>query len=485
MTTATSLWIAVDIIEAIPHVEDEFAYLWQAHVMADGRIALPSPPAPESFPVPFVVDHNGLRFGKYPPGWPAALAVGVALGIPYWVNPLLAGLAVWLTYRLGRRLAGDLAGLLGALLTATSPMLLMLSGTLMSHMLSVVLTLGWMLSWFDLFLSPSRSVGAKRLLRGAVGGGCLGLLVLTRPLTAAAVALPFAVHAVVLLARERRRVLPELATIGLTALGAALILPLWQHALTGDAWRNFYTLYWPYDRLGFGPGIGPLESGHTLRQAWINTRLSLNAWQHDLFGWPYLSWLFIPIGLWRLRRRTEAWLTAAIFPSLVIGYMAYWIGSWVLGPRYFIEALPGLAAISAAGMTWLGGWTADSIRRERASHLTAGAAMASLLLVNLAFYLPIRVGGLRGLFGIDRSSLEAFEAIDPSPAVVIVHRDPYWHGYGNLLTLTPPFRQSELVLIYERGPDIDAQAAALFKDRPIYHYYPDEPGRLYTEPRQG
>ena len=62
--------------------------------------------------------------------------------------------------------------------------------------------------------------------------------------------------------------------------------------------------------------------------------------------------------------------------------------------------------------------------------------------------------------------------------VVIVRRNPYWHGYGNLLTLTSPYRQSELKLIYERGPEIDARAAALFPDLPRYLYDPAAPGRL-------
>jgi hypothetical protein len=178
LTTAASFYVASQILEKIPHVEDEFAYLWQAHVMAEGRIMLPSPPEPESFLVPFVVDHNGMRFGKYSPGWPAALALGVAAGAAEWVNPLLAGLAVWFTYRLGRRLAGAGAGILAALLTSTSPMLLMLSGSLMSHMLSLVLTLGWMLAWFDLFAAGSgdEPAGAGRVVRAAAAGLSLGLL---------------------------------------------------------------------------------------------------------------------------------------------------------------------------------------------------------------------------------------------------------------------------------------------------------------------
>jgi len=485
LTTAVSLWIAVDIFETIPHVEDEFAYLWQANVMAGGRIALPSPAEPESFLVPFVVDQSGIRFGKYPPGWPAALAVGVAAGAPYVVNPLLAGLAVWLTYRLGQRLAGDAAGLLAAVLTATSPMLLMLSGSLMPHMLSLILTLGLVLAWFDLFLPRTKIVapGSARRVRIAVVGSCLGLLILTRPVTAIAVAFPFALHALYLLLRFRGRFLGDLLAIAALTIAVGAILPLWQWTLTGDPWVNPYTLWWPYDRMGFGPGVGPLATGHTLRQAWINTRLSLYAWQHDLFGWPYLSWAFLPLGLWSLRRRAEAWLALAIFPALIVVYMAYWVGSWLLGPRYFVEALPMLASISAAGMVWAGGWAQAGARGGRVRRLGVAAIAVVLVGVNLGLYLPVRLGGVRGLFGITRAALAAFEEVNPGAAVVIVHRNPAWHGYGNLLTLTPPFLESEMKLIYERGPEIDARAAALFPDLPVYHYYPDEPGRLYTTPR--
>ena len=484
-TVGISLWISQKIFEGIPHVEDEFANLWQAEVMASGRIALPSPPDPESFLVPFVVDFEGSRFGKYPPGWPAALAIGSWFDVPYWVGPILAGIAVWLTYRLGLRMAGALAGVLAALLTALSPMMLMLSGSLMPHMLSVVLTLAWMLAWVDLFAPPvsGSTTRVPRRMLLLTAGLSMGLLVLTRPLSALAVALPFTVHAAILIIRRMSNAPRELAVVVLVAVGVATLLPAWQWALTGDPWLNPYTLWWPYDRIGFGPGTGVLAEGHTLRQAWINTRLSLSAWQHDLFGWPYLSWVFLPFGLWALRRRADAWLSLAVFAALAAGYMAYWVGSWLLGPRYFVEAVPGLAAISGAGIGWVGGWASGEVRGRRARRLGVAAAVLLLLTANAANYLPIRVGGLRGLFGISRSALEAFQAVDPGAAVVIVERDPYWHGYGNLLTLTPPFRESELKLLYERGPEIDARAAALFPELPAYRYDPGQPGRLYPAPR--
>ena len=480
LAVGVSLWTSRNIFETIPHLEDEFANLWQAEVMASGRMALPSPPEPESFLVPFVVDFESSRFGKYPPGWPAALAIGAWFDVPYWVNPILAGIAVWLTYRLGSRLAGALAGALAALLTALSPMMLMLSGSLMPHMLSVVLTLAWMLAWFDLFAPPLSGAATRvpRWMLVLTAGLSMGLLVLTRPLTALAVALPFTVHAVALIVRRASGAPQHLAGVAFVAVAVAALLPAWQWALTGDPWLNPYALWWPYDRIGFGLGIGVLAEGHTLRQAWINTRLSLSAWQHDLFGWPYLSWVFLPFGMWAVRRRSEAWLCLALFPALVLAYMAYWVGSWLLGPRYYVEAVPALAAISAAGIVWLGGRASRKVVGRRAGHMAVVAAILFLLTANAAIYLPIRVGRLRGLFGITRSALTAFDEVNPGAALVIVEGDPHWHGYGNLLTLAEPFRRSELILVHERGPEIDARVAALFPTLPVYRYDPAQPGVL-------
>ena len=73
-------WVTWHIYDAVPHIEDEIAYAWQANLLADGRLSMPSPEYPKSFLVPFVVDHEGLRFSKYPPGWPAVLCAGCRIG---------------------------------------------------------------------------------------------------------------------------------------------------------------------------------------------------------------------------------------------------------------------------------------------------------------------------------------------------------------------------------------------------------------------
>lgn len=468
------LGVAVEIFEAIPHVEDEFANMWQAQVMAEGAIYRPSPRYPKSFLVPFVVDFQGRRFGKYPPGWPALLSLGVRAGAARWVNPLLGGLAVWLTYRLGARLLDRKLALVAAALVTLSPMVLMLSGSLMAHNMGLVLALAFLLAWLDLFVRAGRSSVPDGLLV-AVAGGSLGLLALTRPLTAIGLAAPFALHGVYLFLRRgesRRRLL---AVIGLAG-ALCLLLPLWQYALTGDALRNPYMLWWEYDRIGFGPGIGVMEGGHSPRLALTNTKFSLRVGMHDLFGWPYLSWLFLPFGLIPMLRKPGGRLALAVFPSIVLAYAAYWIGAWLFGPRYYYEALPGLAIASAAGVGWLAGWQVAR-RQSILRPLAVTSLLASLIAVNAAFYLPARVGGMRGLYGIERAPIRTLAGTDLEGSLIIVRAD-HWTGYANLLPLAAPFSDDDILVAWSRGDSIDSRVVKAYEGYRTYFHDPRRPAVL-------
>jgi len=470
-------WASQSVFERIPHLEDEFANLWEAQVMADGQIAQPSPSFPRSFMVPFVVDYEGLRFGKYPPGWPALLSLGVLLGAPWLVNALLAGASAWLTYRLGSRLAGPGVGLLASLLVATSPMFLLLSASLMSHALSVFLTLALTLGWLDGVLADRTLPRLPRALPIAVAGLSLGLLALTRPLTAVCVGLPFGVHGLWILTRGGRSAKRAVLAVGLLAFATAGLLLAWQSALTGDPLGNLYALWWPYDRVGFGPGHGVTETGHTLSLARINTKFSLRVGRHDLFGWPFLSWIFAPIGLLALRRRLEAWLLAVLLPVLVLVYAAYWVGAWLYGPRYYIEALGAMAVLSAAGIAALAGWLGSApLKRWRS--LSVSALVLVLLALNVGFYLPARLHQMTGLYGMTRAASLPLESLSLGKALVIVHPAQSWTEYGSLLPLTPPFADGDLLLAYTRGSEQDARLARTFADWPVYHYYLEAPARL-------
>jgi 4-amino-4-deoxy-L-arabinose transferase-like glycosyltransferase len=467
----TSRWI----FEGLPHIEDEFAYLWEAHVMANGQIRLPSPEHANAMLVPFVVENEGFRFGKYPPGFPAALAIGVRAHAADWVNPLLGALAVWLIYRLGAKIIDERVGLVAAALTSLSPIFAMQSGTLMSHNLALVLGAAFALAWFDRFPAGGTGrghPGVPPAMLDVLAGLCLGLLVLTRPLTAVGLALPFLVDGLVMLVRSPRSAWRPLAMIGGLAGLLTLILPLWQAALTGDPGQNLYLLWWPYDKIGFGPGFGNMPGGHNLALAWLDTRISLMAGAHDLLGWPYLSWLFLPFGLWSVRRNRDGLLLAAVFPGLVGAYALYWIGAWLLGPRYYYAALPGLMVLSAAGICWAGEWLEGAVgHAHRARRLATFGVLCLLTAVNVSMYWPARLGSLRGLYGISRAGLDPIVKAELTQGVIFVH-SARWMPYGGLLTLEPPFSESDLRIVWSSSDKADRSVASSFPGWPTYDYWP-------------
>lgn len=479
------------IFESIPHIEDEIAYVWQAEAIAGGKLTVPSPVDPKSFLVPFVVDYQGQRFGKYPLGWPALLAIGVRLGVRSLVNPLLAGLGVWLTYRLGKKIMGETVGLLAAGLTITSPFFLVNSGSLLSHPFGLVLSTAFTLAWLDAF-SPQTST--PRWMPTITAGLTLGVLALTRPFTALAVGFPFAIHGLYLLVRGDRPTRQRVLAIGLLALAVGALNFLWQYAVTGDPWFNPYTLWWPYDKIGFGPGFGRAEGGHSLELARINTRYTLSVGYQDLFGWGSYSWIFLPIGLLAilLRRNWRALLIAAVPPSLVLFYLAYWVGAWLYGPRYYYEALYSLTLVSGAGIAWLAGWPLQPAEPRkpqrgwwRARPLAVATIVALLISANLIFYLPTRLQEMRGLYDMDRADLLPFatpQAQALTPALIIVHPSE-WMDYGVLLELQDPFLNTPFIFIYSRGTKPDHTVAEAFPDRVVYHYYPDDPYTFYKAPK--
>ena len=508
--------VAFVVYEDVPHLEDEVAYAWQARVMASGRLALPSPEYSTSFLVPFVVDYQGLRFGKYPPGWPAVLAIGEALNLRGWVNPLLAGLSLWLIYRLGKRLFSPGVGLLAGGLLLTSPFWLMNSGSLLSHPLGLLLSAAFSLAWLGAFQTPESEPSSplpesragcdvpiarvrasapnslpisahRRNLAAAAAALCVGLLALTRPLTAAAICLPYLPWGLALLWRgsavERRRLL----LFGLLAAASSALLFAWQFAVTGDPLLNPYTLWWEYDRIGFGPGHGHTPDGHSLQKAWRATRFSLSAGWFDLWGWGGYSWLLLPFGLLAAWRKRAAWPMLGVPLSLVLGYAAYWVGSWLFGPRYYYEGLPALALLTAAGAVWLGGWAHAEAAHSgpalwlRLRRLGMTALLAGLVGFNLIFYAPLRLGAMHNLFSISRSDLETFllpQTQELAPALIIVQSER-WMGYAALLELEAPDLSSPFIFAWDINAERNAQVAAAFPERTVYRYDPNEPGKLW------
>ncbi|HVO69579.1 MAG TPA: hypothetical protein VMT24_06010 [Aggregatilineaceae bacterium] len=163
---AGSLIVSRDVFERLPHLEDEFAYLYQARIFARGEVAIATPRPIRAYWQPFLLDVNDHRFAKYTPGWPLILAAGAHLDAPWIANAWLAMLTAALAYRLGREVFDPTAGAVAALLTASSPAALLLDGSLMSHTASLFFTTLFLYAFWRMEKSslPRRAQGERTRL---------------------------------------------------------------------------------------------------------------------------------------------------------------------------------------------------------------------------------------------------------------------------------------------------------------------------------
>lgn len=332
-----SALVSGTVFERLPHLEDEVAYLFQAKVFAGGQVVIESPQPKRAYWQPFVVDYEptGERFGKYTPGWPALLAIGVNFGQPWIINAFLGALTVALAYRLGREIFGVDTGLIAAALTAFSPMALLLNGTLMGHTAALCFVTLFLYAYWRL-----EKGGRSALKWGIVAGIALGVVLIARPLTAIGVAAPLVFWSglrIVWAFWRREQPASRLAAVLMTlrpllvlsvctiVMGTAI--PLFNQAATGDPTLNLYTLVWSYDQVGFGACCG--RNGHRLDKGVRQTRWDLSLTAADLFGWQVgeispevvnhllndgdyypnvgLSWLLLPFGLILGIRRRWVW----------------------------------------------------------------------------------------------------------------------------------------------------------------------------------
>jgi hypothetical protein len=478
----STAWVSLRLYEGMPHIEDEMAFTWQARVIERGQLTTPSPgPDPQSFLVPFVVDYHGQRFGKYPPGWPVVLALSEILGARALANPLLTGLAIWFLYRLVKKLLDERTALLTACLGAASPFVLMNGGALLSHPWSLLLTLIFTIAWLDAFTQPNPDLPSRlvRTLPTVTASLALGTLALTRPWTAVGVALPFAFHGLVILSRGSTESRKRLVGFGLLAGATAALLFAWQYAVTGNPLLNPYTLWWPYDQVGFGPGHGLHSGGYQPNNALTNTLFSLYAGNTDLFGWLGISWLFMPFGLIAIFKNRRAWLVCAVLPALVLAYSLYWMPSWVFGPRYYYEALAGPLLLTAAGIRWLAGAAIHQVKWGWPARLRfglTGAAVTFLIAANLIFYLPMRLSGMHAMYHISSACLAPFQtaqARQSVPALVFVSVRAHWYEFNCLQDLNSPFMDSDYLTVISGTPQDNAALAAQFPNRKILFYYTD------------
>jgi len=120
-------------LDAMPHIQDEVAYLFQAKVLASGKLYAQSPPIPKFFDYEFIVTDGAKWYGKYFAGSSLLLAAGILFNVPWLINPLLGAIAVFLFYLFLKENTDGNSSSLMLILPLFSPFLIFIDASYLSH----------------------------------------------------------------------------------------------------------------------------------------------------------------------------------------------------------------------------------------------------------------------------------------------------------------------------------------------------------------
>ncbi len=345
---------------------------------------MPAPDLEGFFTTQHMVSDAGRWYSQYPPGHPAAMALGVWAGAP-WIIPIVFSLlSAWLIIDTAQRLFGETVARVTAVLLILASFFWFMGASYMNHVTSllfIALFLWCFVRWAG---------GERRLAWIGAAGLALGAAFLSRPLTAVAVGAALSIPALKIAGRRWW----SAALIGAAGfLALASLYFVFNAVTTGDPLTAGYLKLWGAEH-GLGFHISPRGDAHTPLTGLRNELVDLGLLQAFLFEWPIPA--LLPLGAllaagWSTRR-WEGRLLGAFF-AIPAAYFFYWHRDAFLGPRYLYEGLPFLLPLLALSyvelrrrleareIRWLGGVNAGTL---------AAALIGFSFLYSVGFGIPQR-----------------------------------------------------------------------------------------------
>lgn len=466
--TAVAALLSYFSYERHPHIPDEVVYLYHARYLAAGMLSLPAPPVPEAFNIDLMNYETDRWFSPVLPGWPLALALGVICGVPWLINPLLAGLNVLLAYCFVQELYDRRAARLATLLLSVSPWHVLMAMNFMTHTFTLTCALVAAVA-----VMRARQTGKIRW--ACMSGVATGVVSLIRPLEGMIVAVLIGLW-IIGIGGKRLKVSAMVAfALGCMAIGAA-VMP-YNKLLTGSA-TTFpimaYTekYYGPKSNaLGFGPerGLGwELDPypGHGPMDALVNANLNTFSINIELFGWSAGSLMFIGLLVFAGALRGNDYLMVAAIIAVFVPHIFYWYsGGPDFGARYWFLCLLPCVVLTVRGIQFL----EQKLERgmgEEARVVGLVLVFCALALVN---YFPWRA--------IDKYH----HYLRMRPDIRYLARE---HGFGKSLVLIrgerhPDYASAAIynpldlnaaapIYAWDRNPDVRARVLNAYADRPVW-----------------
>ena len=469
--TVLAIILSLFIYQRHPHVPDEVMYLYQARYLANGDLTVPAPPVPEAFSF-YMIPHESHRwYSIFPPGWPAVLALGVLLGVPWLVNPVFAGLNVLLAYLLFQEISNRYTARIGVLLLCISPWFIFMSMSFMSHTFTLTCALA-------AAVAITRARRSGKTVWGLLGGFATGMVSLIRPLDGLIVAGILGLWAIGVGGRRLKTSSILAFVIGTIVVGA-VILP-YNKQITGDPTifplTSYYEEYFGpnANAFGFGPdrGLGwaidPFP-GHGAIDALVNTNLNIFSINVELFGWSTGSLIIVALLFFSRSMRRGDYLMIAMIVIISAIYSLYWFsGGPDFGARYWYLMLIPLVGLTVRAVQMLQekfetGQSGSTINATRV--IVAVLAVSMLTVIN---FLPWRAidkyHHYRGMRPDIRYLAQRYEF---GKSLVLIRGN--YPDYQSAWAYNPLDPQADApVYAWDQNLDVRAQLLKAYPERPVW-----------------
>jgi hypothetical protein len=455
---------------AKPSIQDEFAYLLQAKMLASGHLTYPSPPHPEFFEAAHVLVVP--RYGaKYFPGHAAVLAPFVATGVPWLAPALLLGATLALLYvaaRLSR--IPWWAALFGVGIFLGSSEAMTIFGGYLSQTTSMTLVAAAIAAAAAFRNKPT-------LARCALLFTCAGACVLVRPFAGAA--LVAAATLVVAITRPRPLAQYAVAAAVPLVVAAAMAFAVCR-ATTGSwttpPWALYARQYMPFD----GPGVGPMRVDAPSRELPGHLAPLRDAFRASRERY---TWSRVPVEAERRLDMVEGLAPSAIaLPFAAAGiFCAPLLFAWTFAPLYFVlqltfhvamstyflETYPWLALAAAAGVAAVArfvGW----LKRPWPAVVAPVIAAAGIWVLAQGFdNLKYELFRARVVQSPVARLEPVFEKLRRERALVFLHYPAGWSTNVDLGYNEPDLRKAEMIRALDLG-DRNGELLRAFPGRPAY-----------------
>ncbi len=319
-----TIFVAYFVLEVFPNSSDEYSYIFQARTLVSGKLWEPAPNLPDAFHFNHIAIKDGIRIGRFPPGWPLVMGLGLSLGLPVWlINPLLGALTLILFYRFAKNIHGRRIALIAVVALGFCGYFIFNAASFFSHTCCTLFVL--------LFTWCVYSFTGRKILPYVLAGFFISMVLLIRYFTAILVAAPVVVW---IISEFRWRSVRVFAWMFVGALPCLFILLWYNNEITGDPLTPVTMWAFADEKLGF-------VKGHTVVKGMEH--IVRRIFMFSYWASPGLLILYVIYLMRKIRSKIARWTFPAdyYFILLLIGHFFYYqIGGNQYGPRFLLEGLP-------------------------------------------------------------------------------------------------------------------------------------------------